>query len=75
MMFKRILEAKCQYVIYLTTSNIQQSIVEWKENLEIEGTMEETSKIEGMMEEMLEMIKGTMRRTLELRKITRNKEM
>ena len=42
-MISRILEAEHQYVSYVTTSNIQQSVVEWRKTSEIEGTMEETS--------------------------------
>ena len=75
LMISRIPKVELQYVSCATTLDIQQSIVEWKETLEIEGTMEETSELEEMMEGMSEMIQGTMRGTLELRKTMRNKEM
>ena len=43
LMISRILEVEHQYVSYVTPLNIQQSISEWIETSEIEGTMEETS--------------------------------
>ena len=51
LLINRILEAELQYVSDATTSDIQQSIVEWTETSEIEGTMEETLEIEGTMQE------------------------
>ena len=65
-MINKILEAEPQYVSYATNLNIQWSTVEWTKTLEIEGTIEETLRIEGMMERMSKMIEGTMKRTLEL---------
>ena len=85
LLINRILEEELQYINFSTTLDIQQSIVEWietleiegtvEETLEIEGTVEETSKIEGTMEETLEMIEGIMKGTAKLRKIMRNKEI
>ena len=49
-MINRILEVEPQYVSYATTSDIQQSITEWTETAEIEGTTEETLGKEGMIE-------------------------
>ena len=75
LMINKILEAKHQYVSYATTSDIQRSTVEWIETLEIEGTMEETSKIGEMMERTLEMIEGTTRGTIEKKYIMRTNEL
>ena len=70
LLINRILEIEPQYVSYVTTSDIQQSIVEWTE-----GTMEETSETGGKMNETQKMIEGIMKGTSKLTKTMKIKEM
>ena len=67
LIISKILEVENLSVSYVTTLDRHQSIAKWIETSNIEGTMEETSRIEGMIE-------GTRKGTLELVERMKNKE-